>query len=314
MGKKNRDPPGAHDSTSDSEFPLLASLQLYAANTTGDGNCLFRAFSDQLYGDESHYAKIRSQALSYIKTHRERFEAFVGEFGETFDAYTKRLSQDAVYGGHLEIVAVAEQFAADIAIYQADSMYAVQPIDSTASKTLHIAYHTWEHYSSVRNKAGPHSGPPQVVPIANGKPTATKNGSSVPRWKIEIVLRSCPDVAEDKIVTMLKTKDYGHVIEELLMAPYEEPEPQEPPTPPQPMPSTLGDISGDPETAQAHDEKAKKRPTAREKRDAARKRALDRKLNKHKRKATGKTASGGEESTAPAGSGLVDMSDKTIFI
>lgn len=37
----------------------LRSMGLYAANITGDGNCLFRALSDQLYGFPAHHAELR---------------------------------------------------------------------------------------------------------------------------------------------------------------------------------------------------------------------------------------------------------------
>lgn len=292
MGKKKARAdvePGTR--VSDGEFPLLASLGLYASNTTGDGNCLFRALSDQLYGDESHFGEIRSSAVGYVRSHPERFAAFVGEYGEGFEAYTKRLMQDAVYGGHLEIVAAAEHFGADITIYQADQMYVVQPIDTLANKTLHIAYHTWEHYSSVRNKAGPHRGLPEVAP--KNCPVAPRE--DVPRWKVEIVMRSCPDADEKVIINKLKTKDYGEVIEELLMA-----EEDEPAVPEEPKPVNPPEQPEQPA-------RPKKRQSARDRRDQARKKALDRKLNKNKRRT---------EPAVPdqASDGAVNIPGKTIYI
>lgn len=288
---------GTHG-VSDGEFPLLASLGLYASNTTGDGNCLFRALSDQLYGDESHCREIRSGSVGYIKAHPDRFAAFVGEFGESFDMYTKRLMQDAVYGGHLEVVAAAEHYAADIAIYQADQMYIVQPIEAVANKTLHIAYHTWEHYSSVRNKGGPHSGPPQVSAKSGPVPIAKEE---VPRWKVEIVMRSCPEAEEQTIISKLKTKDYGQVIEELLTEPEHQSDHQ---------PITEPSIEAGPtvkEERTAEAGRPKKRQSAREKRDQARKKALERKLNKNKRRSEPAVP---DQASEPA----VNLPDKTIYI
>lgn len=217
-----------HHQVSDEEFPLLNSLTLYASNTTGDGNCLFRALSDQIYGNEGKHAEIRNRTVAYLKDHAEHFSAFIGEYGETWDKYIVRMARDGTYGGHLEIVAFAETYGYEIIIYQADFMYAVQP--STAEKVhgkVHIAYHTWEHYSSVRNKNGPHQGLPEVNPVPNedlGQYDSVIDTSktNVARWQVEIVLRSVPDASENKVYEMLQTRNYEDVIEELLMQQFNE--------------------------------------------------------------------------------------------
>lgn len=55
----------------------LRALGLYAASTLGDGNCLFRALSDQLYGTDSYHAKLRQQVCDWIANHKPRYEPFV---------------------------------------------------------------------------------------------------------------------------------------------------------------------------------------------------------------------------------------------
>lgn len=208
---------------SDDEFPLLNSLSLYASHTTGDGNCLFRALSDQLYGSEDKHAEVRRRCVAYLLEHADHFSAFIGEYGETWEHYIQRMGRDGTYGGHLEIVGFAESYGLEVVIYQAEFMYAVHP--SSAVKPngkVHIAYHTWEHYSSVRNKAGPHQGLPEVAPVpdedfGNSNVVIDSSRDNVPRWKVEIVLRSVPDAVESKVYDMLQTRDHGDVIEELLM-------------------------------------------------------------------------------------------------
>lgn len=34
--------------------------------SSGDGNCLFRSVSDQLYGDEKYHGEIRKLCMDYI--------------------------------------------------------------------------------------------------------------------------------------------------------------------------------------------------------------------------------------------------------
>ena len=55
----------------------LRALGLYAAPTLGDGNCLFRALSDQLYGTPAHHLKLRQDICEWIETHKERYAPFV---------------------------------------------------------------------------------------------------------------------------------------------------------------------------------------------------------------------------------------------
>ncbi|KAF5329656.1 hypothetical protein D9619_009192 [Psilocybe cf. subviscida] len=55
----------------------LSMLGLYAAPTIGDGNCLFRALSDQVHGSASLHAEVRKQVCDWIEAHGERYEGFV---------------------------------------------------------------------------------------------------------------------------------------------------------------------------------------------------------------------------------------------
>jgi OTU domain-containing protein 3 len=52
-------------------------MGLYAASTIGDGNCLFRALSDQLYGTESRHFQLRRDVCDWIEQHKTRYEPFV---------------------------------------------------------------------------------------------------------------------------------------------------------------------------------------------------------------------------------------------
>jgi OTU domain-containing protein 3 len=55
----------------------LRSLGLYAASTVGDGNCLFRALSDQLLGTPNHHLQLRAEICDWIALHKARYEPFV---------------------------------------------------------------------------------------------------------------------------------------------------------------------------------------------------------------------------------------------
>ena len=57
----------------------LRQLGLYAADTTGDGNCLFRALSDQLYGTESRHHQLRKDICDWIQSNSVRYAPFVDD-------------------------------------------------------------------------------------------------------------------------------------------------------------------------------------------------------------------------------------------
>lgn len=55
----------------------LARLGLELRDITGDGNCCFRALSDQMHGTEEHHIEYRKRVCQYMKQSREEFEPFV---------------------------------------------------------------------------------------------------------------------------------------------------------------------------------------------------------------------------------------------
>ncbi|KAH9818708.1 hypothetical protein DFH28DRAFT_958904 [Melampsora americana] len=163
----------------------LAQMGLYAAHTLGDGNCLFRALSDQSFGKPDLHDQIRQEVCDYLEENEVRYKAFVDIDEE--ESWERRLSEMrklGTYGGHLELSAYANLHQRPIKVIQPGMIYIIgyedespcallskngkgkaKHVESDSSSTsapLYIVYHQWEHYSSVRNLAGPHSGPPQI--------------------------------------------------------------------------------------------------------------------------------------------------------
>ena len=139
----------------------LACQGLYIKDITGDGNCLFRSFSDQL-GEVNTHAQIRHDVVKYLRAHKDEYQYFVEE---DYDTYLDRMANDGVYGDNLEIVAFSKVFDRPVKVYQPGMAYVVQPDDQVPSTgdMIHLAYFSWEHYASIRNRDGPHDGAPQIV-------------------------------------------------------------------------------------------------------------------------------------------------------
>jgi OTU domain-containing protein 3 len=56
----------------------------------GDGNCLFRSISDQLYGDFARHMEIRQNIMDYILQNESHFRLFM-EDDEPFEEYMSRM-------------------------------------------------------------------------------------------------------------------------------------------------------------------------------------------------------------------------------
>ncbi|EKM52843.1 uncharacterized protein PHACADRAFT_261495, partial [Phanerochaete carnosa HHB-10118-sp] len=242
----------------------LRALGLYAAPTLGDGNCLFRALSDQLHGTPSSHLKLRQDVCNWIESHKQRYEPFV-EDERGLDVHLRCMRQHGTYGGHLELSAFAHMTKRNVKVIQPGLVYVIEwnaggditserspsptssrhaspalntsnaadnektltrrerkklerqmaavrlptpPLsDDGADSTVYVAYHDWEHFSSIRNLRGPHAGlpniqeapaddaeppsPPPTSPVKR-KPSSRVVSSSKPSTKVKIKRPSKP--------------------------------------------------------------------------------------------------------------------------
>ncbi|KAJ3092896.1 hypothetical protein HK102_000872 [Quaeritorhiza haematococci] len=114
------------------------------------------------------------------------------------------MKRNGTYGGNMEVVAFARHYGVDIAVHQAGSPVWIvkgdNPNESTSSgspphprRLLHIVYHSWEHYSSIRNVGGPMEGPPEIrIKPDPSLPPLEERPSDAPPSSMELmILRSC---------------------------------------------------------------------------------------------------------------------------
>ncbi|KAG5635303.1 hypothetical protein H0H81_011774 [Sphagnurus paluster] len=230
-------------SSADSTAQLNAQLRalgLYAADTLGDGNCLFRALADQLYGSPARHMDLRARICDWIERHRARYEPFV-EDERGLETHLRCMREHGTYGGHMELSAFAHLTRRNVKVVQPGLVYVIEwaafasPPSSPKAKpkkhyeyqddygydydddegyeqevdegdddnahrkkpgssskkdkakkeknkkgergrtpapdateeegegdTIYVAYHDWEHFSSIRNLRGPHTGLPVV--------------------------------------------------------------------------------------------------------------------------------------------------------
>ena len=79
----------------------ITRLDLALRDVQGDGNCLFRALADQLWGTQKRHVEVRKVVCDYLESHKESMEAFVKPFlrdDETFENYVDRMRQASEFG------------------------------------------------------------------------------------------------------------------------------------------------------------------------------------------------------------------------
>ncbi|KAG0248485.1 hypothetical protein BG011_010224 [Mortierella polycephala] len=194
----------------------LSGLNLQLKDTTGDGNCLFRACADQYYGSESNHSSLRTEVCRYIEGHAEHFKSFLDNV--TVDAHVSQMRKNGTYGGNIELVAFARMKKVDIKVYQPGYIFVIEGVDVKKEGSspgqrpvMHIAYHSWEHYSSIRNIDGPHEGLPEINPrLIRQKPLAKLTSRDPPR-SIERMIMSISGVQDLDLVRELLEKYHGNV-------------------------------------------------------------------------------------------------------
>ncbi|KAL3464290.1 hypothetical protein BJX64DRAFT_100751 [Aspergillus heterothallicus] len=195
------------------------------------GNCLYYALSDQLYGDFTYADRIRTQLADHIFANREYFMSFIAAAGgerraprraaaeaarssycssssaspapppsskdkeRSFDSKVAESRKNGVWGGAEEIQAFCQSFKKDVNVY---TMYGIQnfrdvhaPLDEER-EILHIAFHDFHHYSSVRCSHGPHTGPPRIPKFDKASqvseaPSDRPVVSMASPWKISVI-------------------------------------------------------------------------------------------------------------------------------
>ena len=116
MGAQGGQQPGDWDDFS-SLNTQLGTMGLTLKQIPGDGNCLFRALGDQLFGNSNDHLIHRTQVVSYMRQHRDDFEPFV-EDDLSFDAHLSSLAENGTFAGNDSIVAFARKHCLTVVIHQ----------------------------------------------------------------------------------------------------------------------------------------------------------------------------------------------------
>ncbi len=156
----------------------------------GDGNCLFRAISHQLYLNEEYHEQLRYFCVEHLKKHQKRFEKFIVDC--KFDDYIEEMSKNGTWADDIEIRAMEEILDRNIHIYSSNSInpkdYLVPVNENPEEEKLmqgvipiNLSYHGQSHYNSIYYDRTPLPLPLRNTKVLLNARLALNEGKTVPQ-------------------------------------------------------------------------------------------------------------------------------------
>ncbi|AES60708.1 putative ubiquitinyl hydrolase 1 [Medicago truncatula] len=149
--KINGEIPSIDEATSDHER-LLERLQLYdfvEHKVQGDGNCQFRALSDQLYNTPDHHKFVRRKVVNQLKSHPDIYEGYVPmEYNE----YLDKMSRSGEWGDHVTLQAAADSYGVRIFVmtsFKDTCCIEILPSFEKPKGVIFISFWAEVHYNSI---------------------------------------------------------------------------------------------------------------------------------------------------------------------
>ncbi|KAK9291283.1 hypothetical protein L1049_009472 [Liquidambar formosana] len=152
----NGDIPSNDEATSDYQR-LLDRLQVYdfvEIKVPGDGNCQFRALSDQIYHNADHHGDVRRQVVNQLRSYPELYEGYVPM---AYGDYLKKMSKSGEWGDHVTLQAAADSYGVRIFVFTSfkDTCYIeILPKVKKSEGVIFLSFWAEVHYNSIYPQGG----------------------------------------------------------------------------------------------------------------------------------------------------------------
>ena len=140
----------------DAYTTALRRHSLEVASCDGDGNCLFRAVADQVYGDQGLHAVVRASAVRLMETQQSHFRAFMPDLeGRDWNAHIAAMRADAVWGDDPEVEALSRLYNRPVEIWMFDALEGAKRHPRAAlgvaldAPPLRLSFYGGGHYDSI---------------------------------------------------------------------------------------------------------------------------------------------------------------------
>lgn len=83
---------------------------------SGDGNCLFRALSREIFGSERFYGWMRNRIVDFMETHANLFVGFL-DCNETIESHVAKMRNNGVWATTVELFAAATYLSKTVYLF-----------------------------------------------------------------------------------------------------------------------------------------------------------------------------------------------------
>ncbi|KAH9618796.1 hypothetical protein KSS87_018757 [Heliosperma pusillum] len=131
---------------------LLQRLQVYGlleVRVSGDGNCQFRALSDQMFKSPEHHKFVRKEVVKQLKEHKSSYEGYIPM---KYQHYYKKMAKSGEWGDHVTLQAAADRFAAKICLltsFRDTCFIEIVPRNRAPQRELWLSFWSEIHYNSL---------------------------------------------------------------------------------------------------------------------------------------------------------------------
>ncbi|XP_062151777.1 OVARIAN TUMOR DOMAIN-containing deubiquitinating enzyme 12-like isoform X4 [Alnus glutinosa] len=122
---------------------------LYEVKVSGDGNCQFRALSDQIYKSPEYHKHVRKEIVQQLKDYRTSYEGYVPM---KYKRYYKKMAKSGEWGDHVTLQAAADKFVAKICLltsFRDTCFVEIMPQRQTPKRELWLSFWSEVHYNSL---------------------------------------------------------------------------------------------------------------------------------------------------------------------
>ncbi|WCJ19264.1 OVARIAN TUMOR DOMAIN-containing deubiquitinating enzyme 9 [Euphorbia peplus] len=149
--KINGEVPSEDEQVSDHQR-LLDRLKLYDLvenKVQGDGNCQFRAISDQLYRSPEYHKVVRDRISFQLKSQPQNYDGYVPM---AYGDYLKKMSKNGEWGDHVTLQAAADSYGVKIFVLTSfkDTCYIeILPQTIMSERVIFLSFWAEVHYNSI---------------------------------------------------------------------------------------------------------------------------------------------------------------------
>ncbi|WVZ61365.1 hypothetical protein U9M48_011257 [Paspalum notatum var. saurae] len=130
----------------------LVLYGLVELKVNGDGNCQFRALSDQFYRTPEHHRFVRQQVLKQVSILESHPEIYAGYVPMDYKEYLKKMSKSGEWGDHVTLQAAADSYGVKVFILTSfkDTCYIeILPAVEKSRRVICLSFWAEVHYNSI---------------------------------------------------------------------------------------------------------------------------------------------------------------------